>query len=174
MPTMDIDYHAWLRDDILKQRRALEDFDIEAGTALMCEQYRDAYRQKYEAQLPSMASVATPEQAADPVYMAALPELLKQRYRNTYTDDRTGLIEAAGRQDPVAFRAAAANLMGRLFSIEDQKVENIEMPGDKPEKATADVVTTSVLDGQAPQTVTAHKAFVFQDSTWLDCTDPAA
>lgn len=169
-----IDWEGELRLAAQQQRRALEDFDIDAGAMLMCEQYRDAYRESRESQLPTMASFATPEQTADSAFVAALPDRIKERYPETYAEDRLAVADAVARQDRVAFRAAAVNLMSRVFSVEDQVVDNINIEGgDQPEKATADVTTTTTLNGGAPETKTTHKSFVLQDSNWLDCTDPA-
>ncbi|WP_285033347.1 hypothetical protein [Mycolicibacterium sp. lyk4-40-TYG-92] len=175
IPTIAIDYDAELRDAIMQQRAKLEDFDIDGGAALVCEKYRDAYRTKYEAQLPSMASVATREQAADPAYMAALPGVLKERYPNTYSDEIKAVVDAAGRQDPAAYRTAAMRLMGRVFQVKKQSVDNlVNSGGSQPHSATADVTTTTQWDGQPEQTVMVHKTFETQDgSAWLDCTDPA-
>lgn len=168
-----IDWKSELQLDIQQQRRALEDFDIDAGAAFMCDQYRDAYRQKLESQLPTMASIATPEQAADPAYVAGLPSSIKQRYPNTYTEQRQNLADAAAHQDPTAFRAAAIALMGRIFQVQDQTVANIDIEGgNKPEKATADVTTTTVLNDQPPETRKINKTFVLQGTQWLDCTNP--
>lgn len=169
-----IDWEGELQLDIEKQRRALEDFDIDAGAALMCEQYRDAYREKRESELPTMASIATPEQAADPVYIATLPESIKQRYPETYTEDRQPVADAAAREDPVAFRAAAIDLMSRVFKVREQEVDNIDIEGgEQPEKATADVTTTTTLNGGPPETHTVQKTFVLEGTDWLDCTDPS-
>jgi hypothetical protein len=176
---MRIDWESELLLDIQQQRRALEDFDIDAGAALMCDQYRDAYRRQLEALLPTMASIATPEQATDPAYVAALPDAIKERYPNTYTEERTNLADAAVRQDPAAFRAAAAELMTRILEVEDQQVAEIDIsggdtPGGKPDGATADVTTTTAVNGGPPETRTVRKSFVLQGTDWLDCTDPAA
>lgn len=167
LTTISIDREAGLRNDIQSQRSALEDFRIDDGAALMCEQYRDAYRHQQEAQLPTMASIATPEQAADPAYMAALPGLLNERYPNTYSEERTNLADAAGRQDPVAFHEAARVLMGRIFNVTDQQVDNITIAGDT---ATADVTTTTTLNDQPANTITNHKTYVKHGPTWLDGT----
>lgn len=162
-----------LRALVASQDYALKDHNVDLAKGLVCPEYQDATRASMEKLLPKMADFVTPEQRADPRYMANLNDILFQKYGGLglYIETADDLASALRSQDQVAFGKAAKQFLVDMIDVEPSEMRNIDIDGDS---ATADVKRTYAIGKNEPGVTTDRQMTYVRDGLrWLDCTPPA-
>lgn len=160
-----------IRDLVTQMAHALEDYDLDADDKLTCQKYRSAIRADNETLMPPMSTFGTPEQVANPAFIASLRDHFPSEFPTVSSATTDALFTAVQKQDKAAYRIAAIALVRESLTVEKFGVSNIKITGDT---ATGDVTATIKATSKPAETVTKANTFIREDGQWKDCEPPGS
>lgn len=162
-----------IQEVVTRMRRALEDYDLDAADQLTCTKLRAAMRADNESLIPPMSTFGTPEQVADPAYVASLRAGFPEQFPTVSVPTIDALMAAITKQDQDAYRTAASALVRESLTVEKFTVTNIKISGDT---ATADITATIKRNNKPDgmQTQTKPNTFIRENGQWKDCEPPGS
>lgn len=149
-----------------RQRVALENYDVTLAVELTCTEFKERERAAAEELRPPLSQFATPGQATDPEFMAALQRRLVEQ-DGLAPPAAAALTNAVRAQDQAAFDEAVVPYVAARFEVVDAQAQNIKVDGNT---ADAEVTVTIQKRGAQPETHTEQQHFIREDGEWVECT----
>lgn len=159
-----------IRELIDEIEGAFQEYDFDAVADLTCEKYQQEVRDQADEVTPPLSEFGTEAELTSKTESELASEI-EDQFPGASAASIDKLAEALVAYDESAYEDAWLELLRDNTELTVDKVENIEVDGDK---ATADITTTTTFGDEEPEAdTTESNEFAKEDGKWKDCDDPS-